>query len=66
MISHANFLPNVEDVAYSFSQAAKNYDQVAGLQRLVADELITKGAGLHRWLCVGHWQWHRICQRQVG
>jgi len=47
VISHANFLPNVEDVAYSFSQAAKNYDQVAGLQRLVADELITKGADLH-------------------
>ena len=48
MISNTNFLPDVQDVAHSFSQAAKNYDQVAGLQRLVADQLITKGAGLHQ------------------
>ncbi len=48
MISNTNFLPDVQDVAHSFSQAAKNYDQVADLQRLVADQLITKGAGLHQ------------------
>lgn len=35
-------------MAHSFSQAAKNYDQVAGLQRLAADQLISKSADLHQ------------------
>lgn len=48
MISNPKILPDVQSVAHSFSQAAKNYDQVAGLQRLAADQLITKGADLHR------------------
>jgi malonyl-CoA O-methyltransferase len=45
---NSNFLPNVQQVAQAFSQAAKTYDQVAGLQRIVADQLLTKGDSFHR------------------
>lgn len=34
-----NSLPSVDQIAQSFSQAAQQYDDVAGLQRLVADRL---------------------------
>jgi malonyl-CoA O-methyltransferase len=43
----SNFLPDVQQVAQAFSQAAATYDQVAGLQRLVADQLLKKGVGFH-------------------
>jgi len=45
---NSNFLPNVQQVAQAFSQAAKTYDEVAGLQRIVADQLLAKGNGFHR------------------
>ncbi len=35
-----NSLPSVEQIAQSFSQAAQNYDDVAGLQRQAADRLL--------------------------
>ena len=44
---NSKFLPDVQQVAQAFNQAAKTYDQVAGLQRLAADQLLNKGAGLH-------------------
>ncbi len=43
----SNFLPDVQQVAQAFSQAAATYDQVAGLQRIVADQLLKKGADFH-------------------
>ena len=45
---NSNYLPNVQQVAQAFSQAAKTYDEVAGLQRIVADQLLAKGDGFHR------------------
>jgi malonyl-CoA O-methyltransferase len=42
-----NALPSVQQIAQAFSQAAQTYDQVAGLQRLVADDLLTRGEVLH-------------------
>jgi len=42
-----NALPSVQQIAQAFSQAAQTYDQVAGLQRLVADELLARGQTLH-------------------
>ncbi|MBT3437731.1 MAG: malonyl-ACP O-methyltransferase BioC [Oceanospirillaceae bacterium] len=40
-------LPSVQQIARAFSQAAQTYDQVAGLQRLVADDLLARGQMLH-------------------
>lgn len=34
-----NSLPSIDQIAHSFSQAAQNYDDVAGLQRIVAERL---------------------------
>ena len=48
MNPNSNFLPSVQQVAQAFSQAAKTYDQVAGLQRIAADRLLNKGVDLHR------------------
>jgi len=48
MMPSSNFLPDVQQVAQAFSQAAKTYDQVAGLQRIAADQLLNKGTVLHR------------------
>lgn len=42
-----NALPSVQQIAQAFSQAAQTYDQVAGLQRLVADDLLARGQTLH-------------------
>ena len=42
-----NALPSVQQIAQAFSQAAQTYDQVAGLQRLVADDLLARGQALH-------------------
>jgi malonyl-CoA O-methyltransferase len=43
----SNLLPDVQQVAQAFSQAAATYDQVAGLQRIAADQLLKKGALFH-------------------
>lgn len=40
-------LPDSKNVAHAFSQAAKNYDDVAGLQRLAADKLLLKSKNAH-------------------
>lgn len=45
--NHYQTLPSVQQIAQAFSQAAQTYDQVAGLQRLVADELLAGGKALH-------------------
>lgn len=37
-----NLLPDVDKVAQAFSQAAHTYDDVAGLQRIAADQLLKK------------------------
>jgi malonyl-CoA O-methyltransferase len=47
MMPSSNFLPDVQQVAQAFSQAAETYDQVAGLQRIAADQLLKKGSILH-------------------
>ena len=41
-------LPPVQQIAKAFSQAAPTYDQVAGLQRLVADQLLCHDKGAHQ------------------
>lgn len=47
MMPSSIFLPDVQQVAQAFSQAAATYDKVAGLQRIAADLLLKKGASLH-------------------
>jgi malonyl-CoA O-methyltransferase len=47
MTPSSNFIPDVQQVAQAFSQAAETYDQVAGLQRIAADQLLNKGSILH-------------------
>jgi len=47
MMPSSNLLPDVQQVAQAFSQAAATYDQVAGLQRIAADQLLKKGTKLH-------------------
>ena len=43
-----NLLPDVDKVAQAFSQAASTYDDVAGLQRIAADQLLKKGPLVHQ------------------
>jgi len=47
-MSVAKPLPSVDQVAQAFSQAAQTYDHVAGLQRMVADELLARGASFQQ------------------
>lgn len=46
-MANVSFLPSVQQVAQAFNQAAQTYDEVAGLQRIVADKLLSKGQNIH-------------------
>lgn len=44
----SNLLPDAHQVAQAFSHAAATYDQAAGLQRIVADQLLAKSSQYHK------------------
>ena len=48
MTPNPTFLPDVQKVAQAFSQAAETYDDVAGLQRIAAGQLLKKSQLSHQ------------------